>query len=92
MLDELSTIEAFRQPLPMGIASTDRDESVATVTKVMAEVVAALRDNAATLSSGAAARLSNRHAMQTRPVAVRPLASLTAAAEADIEVCWRHGW
>ncbi len=91
VLDELSTIEAFRQPLPMGVAPTDRDEAVATVTKVMAEVVAALQDNAAALSSGAAARLSNRYATQTRPVAVRPLASLTAAAEADIEVCWRHG-
>lgn len=91
VLDELSDIAAFRQSLPMGIAPTNQDEAVATVNKVMAEVVAALRDNAATLSAGAAARLSGRYAAQTRPVAVRPLASLAAAKDADLEVCWRHG-
>ncbi|WP_431234539.1 cupin domain-containing protein [Mycolicibacterium psychrotolerans] len=91
VLDELSSVEAFRRPLPMGIAATDHDETVATVTKVMAEVVAALRDNAATLSTGAAARLSDRYAEQTRPIAVRPLATLSAAADADAAVCWRRG-
>ncbi|AKK25548.1 cupin domain-containing protein [Mycobacterium sp. EPa45] len=90
VLDELSSIEAFRQSLPMGRTPTDQDEAVATVNKVMAEVVAALRDNAATLGSGAATRLSKRYASQTRPVAVRPLATL-AAEEAEIEVRWRHG-
>ncbi len=91
VLDELAGVEAFRQSLPMGIAVTDQDETVATVTKVMAEVVTALRDNAATLSTGAAARLSDRYAGLTRPVAVRPLATLCAAADAEVDVCWRRG-
>lgn len=91
VLDELSRVEAFRRSLPMGVAATDQDETVATVTKVMAEVVAALRDNAATLSTGAAARLSDRYSGLTRPVAVRPLATLSAAAGAEVDVCWRRG-
>jgi ribosomal protein L16 Arg81 hydroxylase len=91
VLDELSNIETFRQPLPIGSAPTDRDEAVAAVNKVMAEVVAVLRDDAASVSAGAAARLSDRYAGQTRPVAVRPLATLAAAEDDDIEVRWRHG-
>ncbi|MCV7344638.1 cupin domain-containing protein [Mycolicibacterium rhodesiae] len=91
VLDELSTVEAFRRSLPMGIAAADQDETLATVNKVMAEVVSALRDNAATLSGGAAARLSDRYAGLTRPIAVRPLATLSAAADADGDVCWRRG-
>ncbi|BBX10693.1 cupin domain-containing protein [Mycolicibacterium aichiense] len=90
VLDELSRVEAFRRSLPMGIAA-DQDETAATVTKVMAEMVAALRDNAATVSTGAAARLTDRYAGLTRPVAVRPLATLSAAADADAEVRWRRG-
>ncbi|MEZ0354907.1 cupin domain-containing protein [Mycobacterium sp. SA01] len=91
VLDELSTVEAFRRSLPMGFAAADQDEALATVTKVMAEVVTALRDNAATLGTGAAVRLSDRHAGLTRPVAVRPLATLSAAADAEVDVCWRRG-
>jgi ribosomal protein L16 Arg81 hydroxylase len=91
VLDELATLESLRQSLPMGSAATDPDEMIAAVSKVMAEMVVALRDNAATLSAGSAARVTARHAAQTRPVAVRPLASLAAADSADVEVCWRHG-
>jgi len=91
VLEELSSIEAFRQSLPMRGAPTDRDETIATVTKVMAEMVVALRDNATALSTGAATRLSDQYADRTRPVAVRPLATLAAADDAAIAVCWRRG-
>lgn len=90
VVDQLTTAADFRASLPMGVA--DPDETMATVTKVMAEMVGALRDDAATLSAGAAARLSRRHAERTRPVAVRPLASLAAADRAgEVAVRWRHG-
>lgn len=91
ILDELATLEAFRESLPMGSTVTDQDEAVAAVNKVVAEMVVALRDNAATLSTGAAAQLTARYAEQTRPIAVRPLATLAAAEDADVEVCWRRG-
>lgn len=90
VVDQLTNDATFRASLPMGAA--DRDETMATVTKVMAEMVGSLRDDAATLSAGAAANLSRRHADRTRPVAVRPLASLAAADRAgDVLVQWRHG-
>ena len=90
VVDQLAAAVAFRRSLPMG--ATDADETMATVTKVMAEMVESLRDEAAALSAGAAAQLSRRHADQTRPVAVRPLASLAAAGHAaDAVVQWRHG-
>ena len=92
VVDQLASDEAFRKPLPMGGDPTDRDEIVATVTKVMAEMVDALRDDASTLSAGAADKLVQRHAGRTRPVAVRPLATLGAVEHADtIRVRWRHG-
>ncbi len=90
VVDQLTNDAAFRASLPMGAA--DADETMATVTKVMAEMVGSLRDDAASLSAGAAAQLSRRHAEKTRPVAVRPLASLAAAGRAgDVLVQWRHG-
>jgi bifunctional lysine-specific demethylase and histidyl-hydroxylase NO66 len=59
---------------------------------VMAQMVDTLRDDASDLSTGAAKRLIRRHADRTRPVAVRPLASLRAAERADTtSVRWRHG-
>jgi ribosomal protein L16 Arg81 hydroxylase len=92
VVDQLATIDAFRKPLPLGGDPADQDEIIATVTKVMAEMVDALRDEAALLSDGAAAQLRQRHAQQTRPVAVRPLASLRAGESADTtRVQWRHG-
>lgn len=90
VVDQLTAREAFRASLPMG--APDPDETMATVTKVMAEMVGALRDDAAALSAGAAAHLSRRHTARTRPVAVRPLASLAAADHAgEAVVRWRHG-
>ncbi|WP_123024986.1 cupin domain-containing protein [Mycolicibacterium stellerae] len=92
VIDELGTSAAFRESLPMGADPTDRDEIIAAVSKVMAEMVETLRDDASTLSAGAASRLVRRHADRTRPVAIRPLASLLAGERADTtRVRWRHG-
>jgi ribosomal protein L16 Arg81 hydroxylase len=92
VVDTLGMDGEFRKSLPMGIDATDGDEMAATASKIMAQVVEAVRDRAADLSDGAAARLSQRHAERTRPVAVRPLAFLDAAETADaISVRWRHG-
>ncbi|HEY9263390.1 MAG TPA: cupin domain-containing protein [Mycobacterium sp.] len=92
VVDQLATIEAFRESLPMGGDPTAPDEIIASVTKVMAEMVDTLRDEASALSGGAAAQLTHRHAERTRPVAVRPLATLAATQAADsIRVRWRHG-
>ncbi|KUI03696.1 cupin domain-containing protein [Mycobacterium sp. IS-3022] len=90
VVDQLASTASFRQSLPMG--TVDADETMATVSKVMAQMVGSLRDEAATLSPAATAQLSRRHADRTRPVSVRPLASLAAADRAaDAVVQWRHG-
>jgi ribosomal protein L16 Arg81 hydroxylase len=92
VVDQLADIAAFRRSLPIGFDPGDQDESVAIVTKVMAEVVGSLRDEAATLSAVAAVQLSRQFAERTRPIAVRPLASLDAADKADsVRVRWRRG-
>lgn len=91
-VDTLASDAEFRRPLPMGIDPTNRDEMAATTSKIMAQVVDAVRDRAADLSLGAAARLSDRHAQTTRPVPVQVLATLAAAERAgEIPVRWRHG-
>jgi hypothetical protein len=92
VLDEFASVAAFRSSLPMGTDPTDRDELVATVTKVMAEMVDAMRDEASTLGDGAATTLVRRHAERTRPEPVRPLAAFHAADRAAaVRVQWRHG-
>ena len=92
VVDQLATLAEFRESLPMGGDPADRDEIIATVTKVMAQMTATLRDEASALSTGTAARLTRRHAERTRPVAVRPLASLAAAeAAGTTKIRWRHG-
>ncbi|SEH53064.1 Cupin superfamily protein [Mycolicibacterium rutilum] len=92
VVDQLADVDAFRRPLPLGADPTDPDETMAAVSKVMAEMVGALRDDATPLSAAAAAQLQRRHADRTRPVAVRPLASLAATDRAaTTTVRWRHG-
>lgn len=92
VVDALADHEAFRASLPMGGHPDDPDEIIATVTKVMAQLVETMRDDATALGGAAAERLTRRHADRTRPVAVRPLATLDAAAHADtVAVRWRHG-
>ena len=39
VVDQLAAVEAFRESLPMGAVPTDQDEIIATVTKVMAEMI-----------------------------------------------------
>ena len=92
VVEQIETVDAFRESLPMGSDPTDQDETIATVTKVMAQMVECLRDEATSLSGGAAARLTHRHAERTRPVPVRPLASLEASESAGTTIVrWRHG-
>ncbi|BBY29533.1 cupin domain-containing protein [Mycolicibacterium sediminis] len=92
VVDSLASVDDLRRSLPMGIDLTDRDEMVATASKVMAELVDVLRDHGTELSEGAAGRLSRRHADRTRPVAVRPLATLDAIDEVSFGTFrWRHG-
>lgn len=92
VVDRLADHEAFRESLPMGGDPTNRDDIIATVTKVMAELAETVREDAASLSAEAADTLTRRYADRTRPVAVRPLATLDAAATVDaVTVRWRHG-
>jgi ribosomal protein L16 Arg81 hydroxylase len=92
VVDALADSAAFRASLPMGGDPADQDEIIATVTKVMAQMVETLRDDATALSGAAVDRLRRLHVERTRPVAVRPLATLDAAAHADTTpVRWRHG-
>ncbi|MGE2712883.1 cupin domain-containing protein [Mycolicibacterium litorale] len=92
VVDALAGNENFRASLPMGGDPAHQDEIIASVTKVMAQLVETLRDDATALSGAAAQQLSRRHAERTRPVAVRPLATLEAATHADsIPVRWRRG-
>lgn len=91
-LAEHDDFRDLRRSLPMGVDPTDRDEMIATATKIVAELTEALRDGGPELGEGVATRLARRHAERTRPVAVRPLASLEAAARAThTAVRWRHG-
>ncbi len=92
VVDTLAADEEFRKSLPMGIDATDRSEMASTTSKVMAQLADAVRDRAADLSDRAATQLSDRHAERTRPVAVRPLATLDAMdAAGALRVRWRHG-
>jgi hypothetical protein len=92
VIDQLSHDEAFRAPLPIGVDPARRDDTAATVAKVVAQMVTELRDNATELSAGAAEQLASRHAMRTRAEAVRPLATLEAADRAgSASVQWRRG-
>jgi hypothetical protein len=76
----------------MGNDPADEDETIATVTKVMAQMVDLLRDESSMLSGGAAEQLSRDFVERTRPAPVRPLASLAAADDAGTAtVRWRHG-
>ena len=90
--DQLENVGDFRKSLPMGIDLTDQNEMMATTTKIIAELTETMRDCAPDLGEDAATRLAHRYAARTRPVSVRPLASLEAAEHAaTTKVRWRHG-
>jgi ribosomal protein L16 Arg81 hydroxylase len=92
VVDTLATDDEFRKSLPMGIDATDRSEMASTTSKVLAQLADALRERTSDLSDSAAAKLSDRHAQKTRPVAVRPLATLDAMTTVGTQkVRWRHG-
>jgi hypothetical protein len=92
LVEHLDTVGDFRKSLPMGIDPADPDEMMATATKVVAELVDTMRHRTDEVSEAAATRLTQRHADRTRPVAVRPLATLAASEHAgDTAVRWRRG-
>jgi len=92
VVDQLAAVPDFRRSLPMGVDLTDQSEMAATTTKLIAELTERLRDHAADLGEQAATSLRWRFADRTRPVAVRPLASLVAAEQAaTTAVRWRPG-
>jgi ribosomal protein L16 Arg81 hydroxylase len=92
IVDQLDDVTEFRRSLAMAVDATDHDEMAATATKVIASLIETMRDRASELADGAATRLARRHANRTRPVAVRPLATLDAVANAaTTTVRWRHG-
>jgi hypothetical protein len=92
VVDALAAVGEFRKSLPMGIDPADRGTMEAMATKIMGEVADTMRLRAAEVADRAAARLSKRHAERTRPVPVRPLASLAAADRAwAASVVWRRG-
>jgi ribosomal protein L16 Arg81 hydroxylase len=92
LVETLAGVDEFRKSLPMGVDPSDHGAMAAMATKIMAEVADTMRHHAADVSAGAAERLSQRHAERTRPVAIRPLASLDAAAHAGTTtVAWRRG-
>ncbi|UXA18042.1 cupin domain-containing protein [Mycobacterium sp. SMC-4] len=92
LVDQLADHEEFRSSLPMALDATNRDEMVATATKILAELTATLRDSTTELSEGVATRLTQQYAERTRPVAVRPLAVFDAAEHsATVAVRWRGG-
>jgi ribosomal protein L16 Arg81 hydroxylase len=92
VVDSLANVDEFRKSLPMGVDPADHDDMSAMTSKVMAQVVDTLRNHAVEVSAEAATRLARRHAERTRPVAVRPLATLDAAESTEAAtVRWRHG-
>ena len=92
VVDQLEGVADFRRSLPMGVDMTDQSEMVATTTKLVAELAGQLREQAAELCEQAATGTRWRFADRTRPVAVRPLASLAASERAATTmVRWRHG-
>jgi hypothetical protein len=92
VVDSLAAVGEFRKSLPMGIDPADHGAMAAVATKIMSEVADTMRHRAAEVTDDAGRRLSRRHAERTRPVAVRPLASVAGAERADAtSVVWRRG-
>ena len=92
VVDTLAMDGEFRKSLPMGI-DADRARRNGSDDKQGDGAGGRYRaGSSGRAQRGRAARLSDRHAERTRPVAVRPLATLEAAELAGaISVRWRHG-
>jgi ribosomal protein L16 Arg81 hydroxylase len=92
VVDGLADVDELRKSLPLGMDAVDHGAMAAMTTKVMTEVTDILRQRGAEVADGAATRLARQHAERTRPVPVRPLATLAAAEHADAAtVTWRRG-
>jgi ribosomal protein L16 Arg81 hydroxylase len=90
--DTLASDAEFRKSLPMGIDPADHGTMAAMATKIMTAVADTMRFRAAEVTTAAAARMSQHHAERTRPVPVRPLASMEAAERSGTSVVrWRRG-
>ena len=92
IVDELAGMEQLRGSLPMGVDLTSTDEVAAIAQKTVAILSDALRDAPSAVAEGAGGRVSRTFAERTRPVAVRPLATVVAAENLDgaTVVQWRH--
>ncbi|BDX35065.1 hypothetical protein TUM20985_56120 [Mycobacterium antarcticum] len=92
VVDQLETVGEYRKSLPLAIDATDHADMAARTTKLIAELTDMLRDRTSELAEDTATRFARRFAHRTRPVAVRPLASLAAVEHAaTVTVGWRHG-
>ncbi len=92
VVDQLENVADFRKSLPLGIDASDQSDMAARTTKLIAELAETLRDRTFELGEEASTRLAWRFADRTRPVAIRPLASLEAAGHAATAIVqWRHG-
>ena len=92
VVEALADDGEYRKSLPLAIDATSRSDMAARTTKLIAELTETLRDRTQELAEDAATRLARRYADRTRPVAIRPLASLAAAEQAaTAAVRWRRG-
>ena len=92
MLTSLASDAELRESLPLGLDLTDADEVAAQVRKALPVILAALGE-AEVLGPAVAEAIGSRFAELTRPVAVRPLATVEAIASLtpDTVVRWRRG-
>ena len=91
-LTSLASDAELRESLPLGLDLTDADEVAAQVRKALPVILAALGE-AEVLGPAVAEAIGSRFAELTRPVAVRPLATVEAIASLtpDTAVRWRRG-
>lgn len=92
-LEALASEEELRASLPLGLALTDTAQTQEHTREVLAAIARLVAEKQEQLSSIAGAELARQYQDLTRPVAVRPLATLGALAALDAEtpLCWREG-
>ncbi|MGC5246483.1 cupin domain-containing protein [Gordonia sp. DT219] len=93
LVEQLADIPGLRESLPMGIDLTDRADISALVGKVMSTAMEVIGERSSDLECAAADALARGYADRTRPIPVRPLATLAAisAGDALVPVRWRRG-
>ena len=92
VLTALASDAELRESLPLGLDLTDTDEVASQVRKTLPVILRALGE-AEALAPAVAESIGSRFAELTRPVAVRPLATVDAIAALtpDTAVRWRRG-